>query len=128
MNKNQENSILEESNSKIWQVIPKNFEQAISIIKEFAFAEIKKEAEKKQLYFHNHAHAEAVQRRAEIIFNAIEPFWDQICHQSDSSDSKRAKYLIDICAASHDMIQEFIPLESPQTARQRESDCVARFP
>ncbi len=36
-------------------------------------------------------------------------------------DSKRAKYLIDICAASHDMVQDFLPLKSPQTARQRES-------
>ncbi|AFY57848.1 hypothetical protein Riv7116_5476 [Rivularia sp. PCC 7116] len=121
MNNNQDKTILEKHNSKIWQEIPKNFEQAISVIKEFAFTEVKKEAEKKQLYFHNHAHAEAVQRRAEIIFNAIKPFWNQICYQSDSSDSKRAKYLIDICAASHDMIQEFLPLKSPQTARQRES-------
>ncbi|MBV6624842.1 MAG: hypothetical protein KI793_18265 [Rivularia sp. (in: Bacteria)] len=121
MNNNQDSTILEEPNSEIWQITPKNFEQAISIITKFAFAEVKREAAKKQLYFHNHAHAEAVQRRAEVIFYAIEPFWNKICHQSDTSDSKRAKYLIDVCAASHDMVQEFLPLQSPQTARQRES-------
>ena len=103
------------------QLIPRNFEQAVSMIKEFAFAEVEKEAEKKHLYFHNYAHAEAVRRRAEIIFDAIEPFWHKICQESALLDSKRAKYLIDICAASHDMVQEFLPLKSPQTARQRET-------
>lgn len=103
------------------QLIPRNFEQAISMIKEFAFAEVEKEAEKKQLHFHNYAHAEAVRRRAEIIFDAIEPFWHKICQEPVLLDSKRAKYLIEICAASHDMVQEFLPLESPQTARQRET-------
>jgi len=121
MSQNQDSKILENSHSESSQPIPQNFEQAVSIIKEFAFAEVEKEAQKKQLYFHNYAHAQSVQRRAEKIFNAIEPFWDKICQESISSDSKRAKYLIDICAASHDMVQEFLPLKSPQTARQRES-------
>ncbi len=112
---------LKKSFSKSSQPIPKNFEQAVSMIEEFAFAEVQKEAEKKQLYFHNNAHAEAVKRRAEIIFNAIEPFWKIIFNKPALSDRKRAKYLIDICAASHDMVQNFLPLKSPQTARQRES-------
>ncbi len=64
------------------QLIPINFEQAVPMIKEFAFAEVEKEANKKQLYFHNYAHAEAVRRRAEIIFHAIEPFWDDICQET----------------------------------------------
>ncbi len=121
MDRNQDTKIVENPQFESSQPIPKNFAQAVSMIKEFAFAEVEKEAQKKQLYFHNYAHAEAVRRRAEIIFNAIEPFWHKFCHESDSSDSKRAKYLIDICAASHDMVQEFLPLKSPQTARQRES-------
>lgn len=121
MNHNQDSRIVENAQLESSQPIPKNFEQAVSMIKEFAFAEVEKEAQKKQLYFHNYAHAEAVRRRAEIIFNAIEPFWHKICDRSSSCDSKRAKYLIDICAASHDMVQEFLPLKSPQTARQRES-------
>lgn len=121
MNQNQDSKILENPQFEISQPIPKNFEQAVSIIKEFAFAEVRKEAQKKQLYFHNYAHAEAVRRRAEIIFNAIEPFWHKICHESASCDSHRAKCLIDICAASHDMVQEFLPLKSPQTARVRET-------
>ncbi|MEM1393649.1 MAG: hypothetical protein AAGG00_10220 [Cyanobacteria bacterium P01_H01_bin.150] len=121
MTQNQDSKVLENPHIENSQLTPKNFEHAVEIIKEFAFVEVEKEAQKKQLYFHNYAHAQAVQRRAEIIFNAIEPFWDKICQESNSSDSKRAKYLIDICAASHDMIQEFLPLKSPQTARQRES-------
>ena len=103
------------------QLIPRNFEKAVAMIKEFAFREVEKEAQKKQLYFHNYAHAEAVRRRAEIIFDAIEPFWHNICQEAALLDSKRAKYLIDICAASHDMVQVFLPLKSPQTARVRES-------
>lgn len=121
MSQNQDSKVLENPHIKNSRLTPTNFEHAVTMIKEFAFAEVEKEAQKKQLYFHNYAHAQAVQRRAEIIFNAIEPFWDKICPESNSSDIKRAKYLIDICAASHDMVQEFLPLKSPQTARQRES-------
>ncbi|MDY6898341.1 MAG: hypothetical protein SWZ49_09725 [Cyanobacteriota bacterium] len=121
MNQNQDSKVLENPYSENSGLTPKNFEHAVAMIKEFAFAEVEKEARKKQLYFHNYAHAQAVQRRAEIIFNAIEPFWDKMYQEPNSSDSKRAKYLIDICAASHDMVQEFLPLKSPQTARQRES-------
>ncbi|WP_414621678.1 hypothetical protein [Calothrix sp. CCY 0018] len=121
MSHSQDKTILENSLLKNSQPIPKSFEQAVSMIKEFAFAEVGKEAQKKQLYFHNYAHAEAVRRRAEIIFHAIEPFWTQICQEPALLDSKRAKSLIDICAASHDMVQLFLPLKSPQTARVRES-------
>jgi hypothetical protein len=117
----QEHKTLKNLNSENLKQVPNNFEEAILMIQEFAFVEVKKEAERKQLYFHNNAHAEAVKRRAGIIFNAIEPFWNKICHEPVLIDSKRVKYLIDICAASHDMIQEFLPLTSPQTARQRES-------
>ncbi|NJM19537.1 MAG: hypothetical protein HC836_13425 [Richelia sp. RM2_1_2] len=101
--------------------IPQTFEEAVLMIQEFALVEVKKEVEKKQLYFHNYAHAQTVKRRAEIIFNAIEPFWEQICDQPILSDSQRVKQLIDICAASHDIVQEFLPITTPQTARQRES-------
>ena len=121
MSQNQDSEVLENLHIENFGLTPKNFEHAVAMIKDFAFVEVEKEARKKQLYFHNYAHAQAVQRRAEIIFNAIEPFWDRICQEPNSSDSKRAKYLIDICAASHDMVQEFLPLKSPQTARQRET-------
>lgn len=108
-------------NSENPSQIPQTFEEAVLMIQEFALVEVKKEVEKKQLYFHNYAHTQAVKRRAEIIFNAIEPFWDQICDEPALSDSKRVKYLIDICAASHDIVQEFLPVTTPQTARHRES-------
>ncbi len=121
MNQNIDSRLFKNYNSKSSKPIPNNFEEAVLMIQEFALAEVKTEAENKQLYFHNNAHAQAVKRRAEIIFNAIEPFWDKICQESALLDSKRAKYLIDVCAATHDMVQEFLPLTSPQTARQRES-------
>ncbi len=121
MSHSQDRKNVGNSHGENLNVIPKNFEQAVLMIQQFAFAEIEKETEKKQLYFHNTTHAKAVKRRAEIIFNAIEPFWDEILPQPNSLDSQRAKYLIDICAASHDMVQEFLPLKSPQTARQRET-------
>ncbi len=116
-----DSKIVENTDKENLKKIPNNFEEAVLMIQKFAVGEVKKEVEKKQLYFHNYAHAEAVKRRAEIIFKAIEPFWGKICYEPALMDIKRAKYLIDICAASHDMVQEFLPLTSPQTARQRES-------
>ena len=121
MSESKHSKILENPHSDNLKQIPKTFEEAVLMVEEFAFAEVKKEVENKQLYFHNYAHAEAVKRRAEIIFNAIEPFWDKFCNESTLVDSKRARYLINICAASHDMVQVFLPLTSSQTARQRES-------
>ncbi len=97
--------------------LPSSFEETVTIVKNFALLEIQRESQQKQLFYHNCAHAYAVQRRAEIIFKAIAPF------ESEASQTslKRIKHLIDLCAIAHDMVQQFLPHTEPHTSRKRES-------
>ncbi|NJL81000.1 MAG: hypothetical protein HC917_23445, partial [Richelia sp. SM2_1_7] len=103
--------------------IPQTFEEAVLMIQEFALIEVKKEVEKKQLYFHNYAHAKAVKTQGRNHFlMLLNLFWgSKFVDEPALADSQRVKYLIDICAASHDIVQEFLPTTTPKTARQRES-------
>ena len=96
--------------------LPRSFEEAVTMVKDFALAEIQKETEQKQLYYHNCAHAYAVAQRADIIFQAIEPFE----REGNQISLTRIKYLIDICAIAHDMVQEFLPHTKLNTSRKRE--------
>lgn len=89
---------------------------AVAQIEAFAMAEIEQEVEKKQLYYHNINHAKAVQRRSRIILAAIAPYY-----QLHSQELERIGFLIDICAIAHDMVQDFLPLKIPHTARKRET-------
>ncbi|MEM9274512.1 MAG: hypothetical protein AAGA80_16325 [Cyanobacteria bacterium P01_F01_bin.143] len=92
-----------------------SFEEAVTIVKDFALLEIQKQSKEKRLYYHTSAHAYGVQKRARIIFQAIEPF----VSITSKTSLTRLKYLIDICAISHDMVQEFMPNASPNTFRRR---------
>ena len=96
--------------------LPDSFEEAVTMVKNFALLEIQRESEKKQLYYHSCDHAYAVQQRADIIFQAIEPFETQMSQISLT----RIKHLIDICAIAHDMVQEFLPNTKLNTSRKRE--------
>ena len=96
--------------------LPGSFEEAVTMVKNFALLEIQRESEQKQLYYHSCDHAYAVQQRADIIFQAIEPFGQEVTEIS----LKRIKHLIDICALSHDMVQEFLPHTELHTSRKRE--------
>ena len=98
---------------------PRSFEEAVTMVKDFALGEIQKETEQKQLYYHTCAHAYAVQKRADIIFKAIEPFSEEAIKSQKSLI--RLKHLIDICAIAHDMVQEFLPNTELNTARKRET-------
>ncbi len=97
--------------------LPSSFEETVTIVKNFALLEIQRESQQKQLFYHNCAHAYAVQRRAEIIFKAIAPF------ESEASQTSltRIKHLIDLCAIAHDMVQQFLPHTDLHTSRKRES-------
>ncbi|MDJ0901029.1 MAG: hypothetical protein QNJ55_19680 [Xenococcus sp. MO_188.B8] len=86
------------------------------MVKNFALLEIQRESEQKQLYYHSCDHAYAVRQRADIIFQAIEPFGQEVTQVS----LKRIKHLIDICAIAHDMVQEFLPHTELHTSRKRE--------
>ena len=93
-----------------------SFEETVAIVKNFALQEIQQESKHKQLYYHSCEHAYAVQKRAEIIFQALEPFANEI----SSISLTRLKLLIDLCAISHDMVQEFSPNTEPHTSRKRQ--------
>ncbi len=96
--------------------LPGSFEEAVKMVKNFALLEIQRESEQKQLYYHSCDHAYAVQQRAEIIFKAIEPFGKE----ASQTSLTRIKHLIDICAITHDMVQEFLPNTKLNTSRKRE--------
>lgn len=93
-----------------------SFEEAAAMVRNFALVEIQKESERKQLYYHSCDHAYAVRQRADIIFKAIAPF---IAEESPIP-LNRLKHLIDICAISHDMVQEFLPNTELNSSRKRE--------
>ena len=94
---------------------PDSFEEAVTMIQNFALREIQRESQQKQLYYHSCDHAYAVQQRANLIFQALEPF----VTETSSSSRKYLKHLIDICAIAHDMVQEFLPNNQPRTSRKR---------
>ena len=96
--------------------LPDLFAEAIAMVKTFALQEIQRESKQKQLYYHSCEHAYAVQRRAAIIFQALEPFVPEVNPES----LRRSKHLIDLCAIAHDMVQEFLPYTELHTSRKRE--------
>lgn len=100
---------------------PSSFAEAVLEIKNFAIEEIHKQTKENKLYYHNYAHASAVQRRATKIYQEILPFWDLIFQNTAAPDPLRTKQIIDICAISHDMVQIFVPTASYQASRKRET-------
>ena len=96
--------------------LPDLFAEAVTMVKNFALREIQRESKQKQLYYHSCAHAYAVQHRAEIIFQALEPF----VPDANPESLRRSKHLIDLCAIAHDMVQEFLPHTEFHTSRKRE--------
>ncbi|MGK7872693.1 MAG: hypothetical protein AB4426_05080 [Xenococcaceae cyanobacterium] len=118
---NQDNRQLEQLKTDNSTQLPDTFEEAVIMVKNFVLLEIQKEAEQKQLYYHNWNHAQAVKRRAEIIFQAIVPFCEEAVESNTAPEHlTRMKHLIDICAIAHDLVQEFIPTTQPHTPRRRE--------
>jgi hypothetical protein len=98
------------------------FQDAVNQAIDFAFSEIEKETVAKQLYYHTYHHACDVRRRANVIFEALLPFMNDIFKRNVSDRYlTRLKSLINLCAVAHDFVQEFIPDVTPHTSRKRES-------
>ncbi|RAM49682.1 MAG: hypothetical protein C6Y22_21040 [Hapalosiphonaceae cyanobacterium JJU2] len=91
------------------------FSKTVAKVRDFALQEMKKEAEQKQLYYHNCQHVQGVERRANQIFQVIKPYW-----QNNLEYINRMELLLEICTLSHDLVQEFVPQSEPHTARKRE--------
>jgi len=100
--------------------LPSSFEESVELVKEFALAKIVEAARQQQLYYHSRNHVEAVQRRADRIFQAIAPYVAPVADQYGVVSVTRTKHLIDLCAIAHDMVQEFLP-QNESSTRRRES-------
>ncbi len=96
--------------------LPNSFAETARLVENFAFEEIRRETKQKQLYYHTVAHARAVKRRANLIFQALKPILES---SIEPVELNRLKSLINICAVTHDMVQEFIPPDQPHASRKR---------
>ena len=118
---NQENRQLQHYSTENLEQLPRTFAEAVTKVKNFALQEFDKEIAQKQLYYHTREHVNGVQRRAQIIFQVIRPDWEASQEGDTASDYiTRMQLLLNLCAASHDMIQVFIPQTEPHTSRRRE--------
>jgi hypothetical protein len=98
------------------------FAEAITDIKAYALQEFDREIVQKQLYYHTREHISGVQRRANLIFQTVRPYWEATLHDGASPDAiARWELLLDLCAVTHDMIQIFVPQSQPYSSRQREA-------
>ena len=118
---NQEHQQLQHYSTNNSAELPRTFAEAVTKVKNFALEEFDKEIAQKQLYYHTREHVNGVQRRAQMIFQVLCPDWEASQEGDAASDYlTRMKLLINLCAASHDMIQVFIPQTQPHTSRRRE--------
>lgn len=96
--------------------LPSTFAEVVKIVKTFILQEFDCEIAKNQLYYHTREHIDNVQRRADIIFQAIHPY----CPGLVADDIARTSLLLNLCAVAHDGIQIFSPQTQPYTSRQRQ--------
>jgi hypothetical protein len=96
--------------------LPNSFAEMAKLVENFALQEIRRETKQKQLYYHTVAHAYGVKRRANLIFQALKPILESSIEPVELS---RLNSLINICAVTHDMVQEFTPPDQPHAPRKR---------
>ena len=87
-----------------WKTVPNSFAETVQIVENYARQEIIQEARDKQLFYHTLDHSLAVKRRANTIFEAIEPVLPQ---SQLTIGLDRLKSLINMTAMAHDMVQQF---------------------
>ncbi len=96
--------------------IPSSFSDTVQIVEDYALKQIQQQTQQKQLYYHTQTHAIAVKCRARIIFQAIGPYLEAN-HNSATLD--RVAHLIDLCAITHDLVQEILPPTEANSPRKR---------
>lgn len=99
-----------------WDKKPSSFADTVQLVENYVRQEIIREVRVKQLYYHNLDHALAVKRRANYIFQKIEPILSQ---NKSLAEIKRLACLIDLCGFAHDMVQIFEPNTSSCQPRKR---------
>lgn len=96
--------------------IPQSFAETVQLVEQFAIAEIIKETTQKKLYYHTVDHAYAVERRALMIFQALEFDLENF---QELKNVERIKSLIQLSAITHDLVQEYVPPDELYTPRRR---------
>ncbi|BAU64877.1 hypothetical protein STA3757_22540 [Stanieria sp. NIES-3757] len=96
--------------------IPQSFAEIVQLVEQFAIEEIIKETKQKKLYYHTINHAYAVERRALIIFQALELDPENF---QELKNIERIKSLIQLSAITHDLVQEYVPSDELYTPRRR---------
>ena len=101
---------------KYWEQQPVSFGDTVRLVKNYVKAEVIKEAEHKQLYYHNFDHALAVERRAIYILQAIKPV---LLKENSLEQLSRLESLISVCGLAHDMVQIFESTPPNQSRKRR---------
>jgi hypothetical protein len=118
---NSQNFKSQDNSEENLERVPSTFASAVARLKNFALEEFDREIAQKQLYYHTREHINNVQRRANIIFQAIRPDWEISLKDNATPDyMARMQLLLDICATAHDMLQIFLPETQPHQSRRRE--------
>ena len=100
---------------KYWEQKPTSFADTVKLVRNYIKAEVVREADCKQLYYHNLDHALAVERRAIHIFQAIKPV---LLKDNSLEQLARIDSLISVCGLAHDMVQIFEPTPPNQTRKR----------
>lgn len=83
-----------------------SFAETAQLVEDYVRREIIQETKTKQLSYHTINHAEAVKRRANLIFDSIKPI---LATENSCVELERMQSLLSISAIAHDMVQEFEP-------------------
>ncbi|MBW4524575.1 MAG: hypothetical protein KME18_05155 [Phormidium tanganyikae FI6-MK23] len=84
----------------------------IDKVKVFSLQEFDRQIQVHQLYYHTRDHIAHVQRRSQLIVEAIR-------FDLSVDEIEQIERLLDLCVIAHDMIQVFEAQSQPHTARQR---------
>lgn len=104
-----------QSLSKSSSHLPQTLTESIHYLEAIVLRQFTQQASQKQLFYHNPEHVHAVKRRSHQIFTTLTPFLPA------STDFSRTQLLLDFCAISHDLVQQFESPSTPYTSRRRQS-------
>lgn len=98
-----------------WEQKPSSFADTVQLVENYVRREIVQETKNKQLFYHTLDHADAVKRRANLIFAEIRPC---LAQSFSFEELNRSQLLMNVSAIAHDMVQEFTPPEDLSRPRR----------
>jgi hypothetical protein len=99
-----------------WDKKPSSFADTVQLVENYVRQAIIQEVRDKQLYYHGLDHALAVKRRANYIFQKIEPI---LARNKSPAEIERLESLVNLCGLAHDMVQIFEPNTTANSTRKR---------